>query len=169
MTSDSDIDIRPPTRQELRAVSLLAAELARQHHDYDPQRFMLVEPVAEGYEGFFASELRNRRAVLLAAFDAGEVVGYAYGRLESRDWNLLLDKHGALHDLYVAPTARRRGIARRLALEALGRLEALGAPRIVLYSAWQNSEAQRFFESLGFRKTMVEMTREHGGSIACQA
>jgi hypothetical protein len=30
----------------------------------------------------------------------------------------------------------------------------------VLLSAWQNPDAHAFFESLGFRRTMVEMTAE---------
>jgi hypothetical protein len=33
---------------------------------------------------------------------------------------------------------------------------------VVLHTAWLNETAQTFFASLGFRKTMVEMTRERG-------
>jgi ribosomal protein S18 acetylase RimI-like enzyme len=88
------------------------------------------------------------------------VVGYAYGRIEPRDWNSLLDACGALHDIYVDERARRGGVAKKLLGEMLRRLEELGAPRVVLHSAWANAEAQRFFESQGFRRTMVEMTRE---------
>jgi len=39
-------------------------------------------------------------------------------------------------------------------------LKALGAPRVVLMTAWQNEPARRFFARLGFRETMLEMTRE---------
>ena len=35
-----------------------------------------------------------------------------------------------------------------------------GAPRVVLHTAALNEAAQRFFERLGFRRTMIEMTRE---------
>jgi GNAT superfamily N-acetyltransferase len=34
------------------------------------------------------------------------------------------------------------------------------APRVVLLSAWQNPDAHAFFEALGFRRTMLEMTAE---------
>ena len=40
------------------------------------------------------------------------------------------------------------------------KLKALGVPRVVLMSAAANAEAQKLFEKLGFRRTMVEMTRE---------
>ena len=39
-------------------------------------------------------------------------------------------------------------------------LERRGAPRILLATAVENEPAQRLFASLGFRTTMVEMTRE---------
>jgi hypothetical protein len=40
---------------------------------------------------------------------------------------------------------------------------AKGAPRIVLHTAASNADAQALFARLGFRRTMVEMTREAGG------
>ena len=43
---------------------------------------------------------------------------------------------------------------------ALDWLRAQGAPRVVLWSAEQNATAQRLFTRLGFRRTMVEMTKE---------
>jgi RimJ/RimL family protein N-acetyltransferase len=47
----------------------------------------------------------------------------------------------------------------------LARLEALGAPRVVLLTAWQNDGAQALFEKAGFRRTMVEMTRESAAHV----
>jgi RimJ/RimL family protein N-acetyltransferase len=35
-----------------------------------------------------------------------------------------------------------------------------GAPRVLLRSAAPNAAAQALFERMGFRKTMVELTRE---------
>lgn len=39
-------------------------------------------------------------------------------------------------------------------------LRSRGAPRVVLWSVERNEAAQRLFARLGFRRTMVEMTRE---------
>ena len=121
---------------------------------------MLQEPLEAGYERFFASELRDKDAVIVVATGGEVIVGYAYGRLEPRDWNALRDACGALHDIYVDEAVRRCGLARRLVDEMVARLAALGAPRVVLGVAWQNPAGQRFFESIGFRRTMIEMTRE---------
>ena len=152
-------------------MSQLAAELVRQHHRLDPQRFLLVEPIEEGYRRFFTGELRRKGALILVAEDETaakdvpdgadpSILGYAYATLEPRNWNDLLDAAGKLNDIYVDPAARRRGAGRALALAVFEALRERGAPRLVLMSAWQNPEAHAFFESLGFRRTMLEMTRE---------
>lgn len=154
------MEIRRARAADLPAVSRLAAELVRLHHRYDPPRFMLVEPVEEGYQWFFAREIKRRAAVILVAEDDGAIVGYAYGTMEGRNWNDLLDAYGKLNDLFVDPTARRHGAGRALVTAMFKELRDRGAPRVVLLSAWKNPEAHAFFEAMGFRRTMVEMTAE---------
>jgi ribosomal protein S18 acetylase RimI-like enzyme len=137
--------IRLATPDDLPGIARLAAELVRYHHALDPDRYLLVEPVEAGYARFLASEIKDPRVVLLAAEDEGsrEIVGYAYGRLEPRDWNMLLESHGALHDVLVAKGARKTGVGEALVREMCARLEALGAPRVL--------------------RTMIEMTRDGVG------
>jgi ribosomal protein S18 acetylase RimI-like enzyme len=153
--------VRAAVSRDLPRVSQLAAQLVRQHHGLDAQRFMLVEPIEQGYQRFLAGELKRKGAlVLVAEDDDASIAGYAYATLEPRNWNDLLDAAGKLNDIYVDPAARRRGVGRLLALATFEALRERGAPRLVLMSAWRNPEAHAFFESLGFRRTMLEMTRE---------
>ena len=159
--------IRPATDKELPAIARLAAKLVRQHHEMDPERFMIFEPIEPGYERYLSREARNPDAVVLAAVRAGpggdeEVIGYAYGRLEPRDWNVLREACGALHDIFVDETARHQGVARALLEEMVRRLTEKGAQRIVLMTATGNSDAQRLFDRFGFRRTMIEMMLETG-------
>lgn len=157
--------VRAAANADLPGIARLAAQLVRYHHSLDPSRYLLVEPIEPGYGHFLGSEIRNARAVVLAAEDTrtGAIVGYAYGRLEPRDWNMLLESHGALHDVLVAPEARRAGLGEELVRRMCTRLEELGAPRVVLHTAVQNEAAQALFERVGFRRTMIEMTREKAG------
>jgi ribosomal protein S18 acetylase RimI-like enzyme len=159
------ITVRPAARADLPAAARLAAELVRFHHALDPHRYMVTEPLERGYEACFTRELASKDAVIVVAEERRDdgppaIIGYAYGRLEPRDWNSLLDACGALHDILVAPSARRRGTGEALVEAVTARLRALGAPRVVLHTAVQNTAAQRLFERLGFRQTMIEMTRE---------
>jgi ribosomal protein S18 acetylase RimI-like enzyme len=160
--------IRTARRDDLTAAASLAARLVRQHHAYDPLRFMLMEPIEQGYERFFRTQVDRDGVVFLVATEArggGEaVVGYLLAGLEDRDWSDLRDACGKIHDVYVDEGARGRGVAARLVEDALARLSAMGAPRVVLMTAWPNDAARRLFERLGFRPTMLEMTRESGPS-----
>jgi ribosomal protein S18 acetylase RimI-like enzyme len=136
----------------------------RQHHDYDPLRFMTIEPIEEGYERFLRTQVGRTEVVFLVATeprDAREaVVGYLLASLEDRNWSDLRDACGKIHDVAVDEAARGRGIATQLIHEALERLAVLGVPRVVLMTAWRNDRARALFERLGFRPTMLEMTRE---------
>ena len=156
------VTVRPATARDVPALGRMGAALARQHHAFDRSRFMLPDDLEGGYRAWLGRELAQPDAVVLVAEDAGAPVGYAYGRLEERDWNALLDRCGYFHDLWVDVAARSRGAGRLLAGEMARHLEALGAPRVVLLAASQNLAAQRLFERLGWRPTMVELTREAG-------
>jgi ribosomal protein S18 acetylase RimI-like enzyme len=160
-----DVRVRRAAEGDVPAAAELAGELARLHHDTDPDRFFLPENVVEGYSWWFRRELASKDAVLLvaergAAGDApARIVGYAYGALGTREWNLLLDEHGAVHDLYVADECRKLGVGAALLTALVAELEAAGAPRIVLSTMPSNTGAQRLFARHGFRTTFLEMTR----------
>lgn len=154
------VTVRGATVDDLPGVSALAEALVDLHHGFDPRRFLRVPGVAEGYLKWFGRELENPDAVILVATGAEGLLGYLYGRVEARDWNMLLDRHGALHDIYVTAEARGRGVAEALIDDFAARVKALGVPRVVLHTASQNEAAQRLFARLGFRPTMIEMTRE---------
>ena len=155
----NEIKIRPATPADLPRVAPLAGALVRMHHAVDPSRFFLPDNVEEGYAWWFERELRRAEAFVIVADKGGEIVGYAYGTREERDWNALLDEHGYVHDIFVAPEARRDGVGRKLMLAAIDELTRRGAPRIVLTTMVSNEAAQRLFASCGFRPTMIEMTR----------
>lgn len=161
-TPEVAFEIRPAALADIPQVAKLAAQLVRFHYQLDPARYLLVEPVEQGYQGFLSSQLDNEQVVVLVAERTADkkIVGYTYARLEPRNWNDLLDACGKLHDILVDDEARGQRVGEALLRETIARLEALGAPRIVLLSAWQNERAQALFEKAGFRRTMVEMTRE---------
>ena len=152
--------VREMTEADLDAASLLAEELVLLHHSWDRTRFFTTPDVAKGYRWWFARQLGEAGVVLLVAEVEGQIAGYLYGSLEERDWAKLLDAHGAIHDVYVADSHRRSGVARALMQAAIAALEGQGVGRVVLSSATPNTQAQALFSSMGFRPTMIEMTRE---------
>jgi ribosomal protein S18 acetylase RimI-like enzyme len=157
-----DVVVRRAEERDLAKVARFAGELVRLHHQTDPSRFLLIDRVEEGYAWWLSREIARAEAVVLVAARGAEILGYAYGALEGRDWNLLLDAHGAVHDIFVSEPARRGGVGRLLVRAIVLALEELGAPRIVLSTMVSNEAAQRVFRACGFRPTMIEMTRDRG-------
>ena len=157
--------IRPAAPADLPELGRLGALLVRVHHEFDPQRFIAATPQTEhGYASFLATQLQEPDIVILVAEREGEVLGYAYAGIEGSDYMALRGPAGVLHDVVVDPAHRGTGIGRMLLDATLAALRARGAPRVVLSTAERNEPAQRLFARAGFRRTMIEMTRELDGA-----
>lgn len=157
------VSIRPATPADLQAIGRLGALLVRVHHDFDPDRFIAATPQTEhAYGSFLGTQLEEPNVLILVAERDGEVVGYAYAGVEGTDYISLRGPAGVLYDIVVDPAHRGRGVGRVLLDATLEALQARGAPRVVLSTAERNEPAQRLFARAGFRRTMIEMTREAG-------
>lgn len=152
--------VRRATRADLETLGRLGALLVRQHHEFDEQRFLAATPrTPDAYASFLGGQLEDPDVLLLVAELDAHVVGYAYLAFEGHDYQSLRGPAALLHDLIVDPDYRGRGVGRAL-LDATFSLASHRAPRVILSTAQRNEPAQRFFERMGFRRTMVEMTRE---------
>jgi ribosomal protein S18 acetylase RimI-like enzyme len=155
------LTVRRATRSDLPTLGRLGALLVRVHHEYDPQRFIPATPETEtNYAWYLGTQLDTPNVTVTVAEDGDDVVGYVYAGVEGRDYMSLRGPAGVLYDVVVDPARRRNGVGRTLVEAALGFLKDHGAPRVVLSTATHNEAAQRLFESVGFRRTMVEMTAE---------
>jgi hypothetical protein len=143
----SPVTVRRASKGDVSALGRLGALLVATHHAFDAERFISATPrTAQGYGSFLATQLDAPEVVVLVAEREGEVLGYTYAALEDYDYMSLRGPAGVFHDIVVDPAT----------LAALGEL---GAPQVVLSTAERNEAAQRLFARLGFRRTMVEMTR----------
>jgi ribosomal protein S18 acetylase RimI-like enzyme len=153
--------IRGAAPADIPAIGRLGALLVRTHHDLDPDRFIAATPGTEmAYGSFLGRQLDEPNIVILVAEQDGEVIGYTYAGVEGNDYMALRGPAGVLYDIVVDPAHRRNGVGRMLLDATLGALKARGAPRVVLSTAEKNDSAQRLFDRAGFRRTMIEMTRE---------
>jgi ribosomal protein S18 acetylase RimI-like enzyme len=161
MAHATDFLIRRATDADLPALGRLGALLLRTHYAFDRDRFMAPgEDPEEGYAWFLGTQLRQPDVAVFAAVRDGDVLGYVYAGIEPQSWKELREEAGFIHDVVVDETGRRGGIARALIDAAIAWLRTRGVPRVVLWTASQNEAAQRLFDGLGFRRTMIEMTRE---------
>jgi GNAT superfamily N-acetyltransferase len=156
-----DVVVRPARREDLPVLGQLGGHLLRTHYAFDPHRFMAPgdDPEA-GYAWFLGTQIRSDDVAVFVAERDGAVAGYVYVGIEPQSWKELREEAGFIHDVVVTDTARRHGVATALMEAAVAWLRERGVPRVILWTAQPNEGAQRLFERLGFRRTMIEMTKE---------
>jgi ribosomal protein S18 acetylase RimI-like enzyme len=153
--------VRRAVPGDMAAVGKLGALLVAAHHDFDSLRFIPATPqTPRGYASFLGTQLDGPNILVLVAERDGQVIGYTYAGVEGMDYMSLRGPAGVLYDIVVDPAHRGRGVGRMLLESTLDELRTRGAPRAVLSTAERNEPAQRLFAHAGFRRTMIEMTRE---------
>ena len=153
--------VRRAEQRDLESLGRLGAMLVQTHFAFDPQRFLApIKGIEHGYASFLGSRLASPDDCILVAEQNGAVIGYVFAALEPPSWKELRGPAGFIHDVAVAEDARRSGVATSLVQAAIGWMREHGAPRVILGTAALNEEAQKLFHRLGFRDTMIEMTRE---------
>ena len=163
MAIDPVVRIRAACANDVPALGRLGALLVATHHDFDRTRFPPGPNTAGAYGQFLRRRLEAPDAIVLVAEAGGVVAGYAYAAVEGSDYMALRGPAGVLYDLIVEPQRRRQGLGRALMQAAVAELTTRKVPRIVLFTAERNADAQRLFAKCLFRKTMIEMTRDLQG------
>jgi len=153
--------IRRAQEKDLPSLGRLGARLVRMHYAFDPMRFKAPgNAIEEGYSWFLGQQMKESTVALFVAEQNQAVAGYVYAELEPLSWKELRDPAGFIHDVVVDESSQNSGIGAALVEAASDWIRKQGAPRVILWTAEQNTGAQRLFARLGFRRTMIEMTRE---------
>jgi GNAT superfamily N-acetyltransferase len=158
---DADVHVRRATRADLPVLGRLGAHLLRVHYAFDPRRFIAPTGNPEaGYAHFLGTQIDASDATVLVAERQGAVIGYVYAGIEPFSWKELREAAGFVHDIVVDAAERRTGVAGALMEAATTWVREQGVGSVMLWTAAPNDGAQRVFERLGFRRTMIEMTRD---------
>jgi len=113
-----------------------------------------------GYAHFLGTQIDADDAVVFVAERDGTAIGYVYAGIEPFSWKELRDAAGFVHDIVVDQAERRTGVAGALMDAAIAWVREQDVASVMLWTAAPNEGAQRLFEGLGFRRTMIEMTRD---------
>ncbi|QWW69985.1 GNAT family N-acetyltransferase [Rhizobium sp. WYJ-E13] len=155
------VQIRPATSGDMETLGGFGALLVAMHHELDARRFIeAAKSTPLRYGQFLKSQFTRPEVVVIVAEDDGALLGYAYAELQGFDYMSLRGPAGVIHDLFVDSARRREGVGRMLLEAAMAGLKSLGAERFVLSTAYRNETARSLFAAMGFRPTMIEMTRE---------
>ena len=158
-----EVGIRRATPADLPELGKLGALLMRAHHEFDARRF--TAPGADPevvYRSFLEAQFDDADSAIFVAVRDDAVVGYLYAGIEPPSFRELRARAGFIHDIFVAKGSRRSAVAKRLTAAAIEWLHGRAIDRVMLWTAPQNEPAQRLFADIGFRPTMIEMSRDVG-------
>ncbi len=159
------MNIRPATLADVPEVLPMVRALCDLHASGDPERFRVRDDVIERYARWLPERAADPRSVFLVAevgVGAG-LAGFAVCTIEPEVPIFWIPECGWVHDLWVAPAARRRGVARALTREVCRRFAALGVRQVRLHTGVFNESARAAFAAEGFRPCVVEMLKMVGG------
>lgn len=159
---DATAIIRPATAADVPGTLPLVRKICDLHAAMDAERFTFRPDILERYERWLPERAADPRSVYLVAEHHGaggkrEIVGYIVCTVEPEVPIYWIPESGWVHDVWVEPQWRKRGVARALVSAAAERLRAIGAGRIRLETAGANDAARALFASCGFRASTREM------------
>ncbi|WP_024906108.1 GNAT family N-acetyltransferase [Robbsia andropogonis] len=106
---------------------------------------------------FISDRIANTESVIFVAdADSGPLVGLC--QLYPTFCSVAAAPIYILYDLFVAPNARRAGLAKQLLLAAIEQASTDGKARVDLTTAKQNFGAQALYESLGWKRDEIFYT-----------
>ena len=152
-----NVRIRHAEARDLMDLARFGLALARAHVGLDDRRFVVPDGGAQAFLEFFREQLDRPEAALLIAEDQATPVGYAFIRMEPASIEALSDPSAWLHDVYVDPEVRGRGIGRQLLSASIESARRLGSPCLMLGVSPANGQARQLYERAGMRATMIEM------------
>ena len=118
------------------------------------RRFYEQQSDLGGAEAFLRERMEAGDSVLLVACPAGsQPIGFT--QLYPSFSSVSMRRIFILNDLFVAPEARRTGVARSLLEAARAHAASAGALRLSLATALDNRSAQRLYEAEGYVRDEV--------------
>ncbi|MFZ4573441.1 MAG: GNAT family N-acetyltransferase [Phycisphaerales bacterium] len=149
--------IRGAVAADVERVLPMVAGVVALHEEWDSARYGALPDVIERYRRWLPGRASDPRSVFLVAEAPAALVGFVVASVESNIPIYKVEEFGFVHDMWVEPAWRGRGIARGLATACVERFGAMGVRQIRLETAWRNEGARRVFRAAGFRETAVEM------------
>lgn len=131
------------------------------HVGWDAAKFGTKADFDVGFGRWMTGLAANPRGAFFVATDAADTpVGFIVATVEKELPIYLLAEYAFIHDIYVHPDHRKKGLARGLIQAALDRFQSLGIRQIRCETAHINEDARKVFTSLGFRPATVVMLKE---------
>ncbi|MBE9197965.1 MULTISPECIES: GNAT family N-acetyltransferase [unclassified Nodularia (in: cyanobacteria)] len=152
--------IRSAILDDVPAVLVMLAKTCALHETWDAAKYGLRSHPEQYYEKWLTRLLHKERSVFLVAEDEDKLVAFLVATVEPEISIYSLQEFAFIHDLWVEPEYRRKGIAPQIIKLTVERFQQMGVKQIRLDTVAANDSARELFKSCGFRVSTIEMLRE---------
>lgn len=154
--------VRRATADDVPAVLPMVQAVCDFHLALEPARYDFVPDIAARYASWLPNRAIDVASVFLVAEeeDRSRLLGFIVGEVLDEIPIFSITKYGFIHDLWVEPRARGRGIGGRLVAEAVARFEAMGVSQVRGDTAAGNERARALVARLGFAPTTVQVLKQ---------
>ena len=108
---------------------------------------------------FVCEGLASGRNFLLVAKNGSRLVGFAYAGIFPEHFQVS-NLVGRIDDVYVLPEFRGKGIGKKLVVQCLNKMNAVGVKAVRLQVLTENKVAIRLYEKLGFKTNRYGMIKQ---------
>lgn len=96
-----------------------------------------------------------QKNIFIVAEEKNEVVGFIVGSVTTRK-NYALSKLGYLDALYIQPSSRQKGLAKKLLNTLIKDFKLRGCDHLITHTDAENKAAQNFYAKAGLQAVTVE-------------
>lgn len=149
--------IRPATVDDVPAILPMAGALCAMHAEWQPDRFDFLPDIVDRYRQWLPQRATDPSSVLQVAEQSGRLVGFSVATVMPTTPIYLTQRVGWIHDLWVEPAQRGKGVGEGLVRATLERFRERGIVCVRLETAIPNEPVRRMFRRMGFRESVIEM------------
>ncbi|MDF5709579.1 MAG: GNAT family N-acetyltransferase [Nostoc sp. S4] len=152
--------IRQATTTDVPEVLPMVAKTCALHESWDDAKYGFLTHPEQRYEKWLKRLANNQRSVFLVCENQGQLVGFLVATIEQEIPIYRLQEFAFIHDIWVEPEYRQKGIARQMVMQTVESFSQMGVKQIRLDTANANEASRRLFASCGFRFSTIEMLIE---------
>ncbi len=150
------IKIIKATEKFVSDIVKLWKELSDHHSNID-SFFTRREDGHINFKSFVTELIKSEEATIFVAIEDEKIIGYTIAKIDHYPPVYLLEKYGAIYDIFVALKHRKKGIGKKLWQESLKWFKNLGLERVELSIVPNNPESSSFWKKQGFKDYMHKL------------
>jgi ribosomal protein S18 acetylase RimI-like enzyme len=153
--------VRKARLKDVDAIVEMNTQLLR-HHSRFEKLYLLSskEKRVKAMRQNARQRIKSKNSLALVAEESGQIAGYLTASIKNKPEYFKANKWGHIHQLYVKPKHRKKGIAKTLFNEAIKFFRKKGAKWLEVEASVKNLSTKKTYKALGLRDFETIMVKK---------